>query len=385
LAYNPFSPEVIADPYPYYAELRRESPVHLVEPFGFWAVSRYHDVVTVLKNNRTFSSAAMGGVTPGGGRTVINTDPPDHTRLRNLVNRAFTPRMVGDLQPRIQEVTDELLDAAAGGSAFDLVEDLAIPVPVIIIAEILGVDSARRHDFKRWSDNLVLGGIARSDAERAAIQTSMQEFRDYFSAAIDERRREPKDDLISSLVRAEENEALSADEVLAFTVLLLIAGNETTTNLISNAVLALLDHPDQLAKVQSDLSLVPNLVEEALRYDSPVQCLFRVTTKDVELAGTKIPRGARIMPLYASANRDERRYPDPDRFDVTRNAQGHLAFGYGAHFCLGAPLARLEARVVLETLIRRFSKIERSGGPVERIYSFLLRGLKHFPLSLSGQ
>ncbi len=384
MEFNPFAPEFRADPYPVYAGLRRDYPVYRSERFGFYLVSRYDDVVHVLKNPTLFSSTAINTNIRGRPtRTIINTDPPLHTRMRNLVNRAFTPRMVADLEPRIREITRELLDRVAPKGETDLVRDLAIPLPVTVIAEILGVDPERRDDFKRWSTAVVAGDAATTDAERAAIERDLEDFQDYFEAVIEERRSQPRgDDLIRALIRAQEDEQLlSADDVLAFTALLLIAGNETTTNLIGNAVLALIEHPAELANVLDDPALVPNLLEEALRYDSPVQFLFRTTTEDTEVGGVLIADGAAVIPLYASANRDERKFPDPDRFDVTRNAQGHVAFGYGVHFCLGAPLARLEARAALEQVLLRLPNLRRAGDHVERISSPFLRGLKSLPLA----
>jgi cytochrome P450 len=376
---------VKADPYPYYAELRREAPVFQIEGFGAYAVSRYEDVSYVLMHPEVFSSIGMGQVSirERTTRMLIGVDPPEHTRMRSLVNRSFTPRMVADLEPRIREVTSELVDRIAERGEMDLIDDLAMPLPVTIIAEILGVDPAHKDDFKRWSDQVLLDeseGMTPEEQER--IRADMQAFQDYFANAADERRREPRNDMISDLVRAEtEQQALSSDEVLAFIALLLIAGNETTTNLLGNAMRALLDNPDQMAMLHWDPALIPNAVEEALRFDAPVQFLFRRTTKNVKLAGGKIPEGALVLPVFGSANRDERRYADSERFDVTRDAGGHLAFGHGIHFCLGAPLARLEAAVALEALLTRFTDFEGTDGPVELISSQFLRGPKHLKLS----
>jgi cytochrome P450 len=387
MQYNPFSAEAKADPYPFYAELRRDHPVYEFGPFHM--VSRYEDVLHVMKNHGLFSSTGMGETHVSGRpvKTVVNTDPPDHTRLRNLVNRAFTPRMIADLEPRIREITSSLLDNVCEKGEMDLVADLAIPLPVTVIAEMLGVEPERQQDFKRWSDLVVaqvgFQGVF-STEERAEIEAELQGFMEYFANAIEERRGNPKGDMISALVTAhEQDDALTSDEVLGFTAILLIAGNETTTNLLGNGMLALMKNPEQLDRVMADRSLIPNLVEETLRYDAPVQMLFRKTMAACEIAGVKIPEGAMVVPIFASANRDEQRYPEADRFDVTRDAGGHVAFGHGIHFCLGAPLARLEARIAFEAMFERLGKL-RTAGAVERVDSFFLRGLSRMPLAFEA-
>jgi cytochrome P450 len=383
--YNPFAPEVKANPYPYYAELRLEQPVYKLE-MGAYAVSRYDDVVYTLMHPELFSSTGMGTTQIRGRETrmMIATDPPDHTRLRNLVNRSFTPKMIADLEPRIRQLTEELIAAVAPRGEMELIADLAMPLPVTIIAEILGVDPARKEDFKRWSDQVLTDDSQLPPEEAAAHAKDMDDFQSYFEHAVEERRGRPRGDLISALVQAhEEQQALDADEVLAFVALLLIAGNETTTNLLGNAMIALTDNPDQLAKVVADPSLVPNLVEEALRYEAPVQFLFRLAMQEVELAGTVIPQGAPVLPLYGSANRDDRRFPNGEDFDVTRDASGHVAFGHGIHFCLGAPLARLEARIALEALLTRLPELRRKDESTEYVSSLFLRGPKRVSLSFT--
>jgi len=386
--YNPLAPDVRRDPYPYYAALRRDQPVYRIEALGgAYAISRYEDVLFAVTRHDLFSSTGFSGTNIDGrpAKMMIFTDPPDHTRLRNLVNRGFTPRMVADLEPRIREVTRELVDRIAVAGTTDLVADLAMPLPVTIIAEILGVDPAHKEDFKRWSDWIVLDFFNQiSEEQQPQYESDMETFKQYFQRVVEERRSQPRADLISALVRAEtEQQALTADEVLVFIVLLLVAGNETTTNLLGNAVIALLEHPDELAKVRRDRALVPNLVEEALRYDAPVQFLLRRATEDAELAGTAIPRDAMVLAIFASANRDERRFPDPDRFDVTRDAQGHLSFGHGIHFCLGAPLARLEAAIALEEIIGRLHDLRRVEESIEFIDAPFLRGPKRLPLAFT--
>jgi cytochrome P450 len=415
--FDPMRPEMRANPYPAYAELRRLAPVHRIESTGAWAVSRYRDALFVLRRPDLFSSSAMktmmmGGVTGNGGlakafagadparlgallqqlpipiaefatsRSLISVDPPVHGPLRSLVNRGFTPRRIAELEPRIREIARESLAAVEEKGEFDLVADLAIPLPVTVIAEMLGVEADRHADFKHWSDCIISGitGSAGSIRPEALLQ-AFSELCAYITREIEERRARPREDLITTLTRAEAGEtALSPVEVMGFTLLLLVAGNETTTNLLGNTMLALLEHPDQLARVQRDPGLIPSLVEEMLRFDPPAQFVFRAATRDAELAGTRISAGDTVMALLASANRDEEQFPDGDRFDVARNPQAHLGFGVGIHFCLGASLARLEARVTLEELLARFARFERLEPAVEYIDSVLVRGPRRLPL-----
>ena len=317
-----------------------------------------------------------------GSRSLITSDPPAHGPMRSLVNRGFTPRRIAALEPRIRAIARAALDAVEGKGELDLVSDFSIPLPVTVIAEMLGVEPDRHADFKRWSD-CIMSAITGSAAglRPEILLQAFKELTEYMTAVVEARRAQPREDLISTLIRAEVGEtALTPIEILMFTLLLLVAGNETTTNLLGNAMLALLAHPAELARVQRDPGLIPGLVEEALRFDGPVQFVLRRATQDVELAGTRIPAGATVMPMIGSANRDDAQFPDADRFDVTRNPQGHLGFGVGIHFCLGASLARLEARVALEELLARFSSLERTQPDVEYVDSFLVRGLKRLPL-----
>ena len=394
MEFNPFAPAVQQNPYPYFAHLRKHSPVYWVEPLQSWAVSRYEDVAYVAKNTQIFSSAPIIPAILGDQNPVpevswlISADPPEHTHLRKLVSKAFTPRMVGALEPRIKEIVAQLLDRIEEQAGeFDLVQDFSTPVPLMVIAEMLGVEPDRYREFKQWSDDMIraTGGAEVSPAERERLRGSMDDLRRYFEQTIEERRRSSGgEDLISALVRAEEErEALTAREVLAMCLLLLLGGNETTTNLIGNTVMTLLSHPDELAKVRGDLAIVPQMIEEMLRYEAPAQALLRVATTDTEIAGKAIRAGSGIMILYGSANRDERRFPNPDTFDVMRNPRDHLAFGFGIHHCIGAPLARLEARIAMDGFLRRFPRIQLSNQPREWIDSFVMRGPKSLLLQLS--
>ena len=421
LRFDPFKSELRANPYPAYAELRRDAPVYRIESSGIYAVSRYADVLQVLRQPEMFSSSAMmtilggpmGASAPIAGmgvsgaeaarfselaqtlptsplealaaRSLIAADPPVHGPLRNLVNRGFTPRRIAALEPRIREIARAALDGLKGQCEPDLVASFFVPLPVTVISEMLGIEPERSADFKHWSDTLVSGVTGSAAGGVEQIIRAFGEMTAYVTGVAEERRARPREDLISTLVGAEAGEtALKPFEVVMFISLLMVAGNETTTNLLGNAVLALIEHPQQLAAVRRDPSLIPALVEETLRYDTPAQFMFRRATQDLELAGTKIPAGAVVMPLLASANRDDAQFPDGERFDVTRDTSGHLGFGFGVHFCLGASLARLEARVALEELLSRYVAFERASARVEYIDSVLVRGPSRLPLRLAA-
>src|SRR5829696_5089931 len=319
--YNPFLPETVADPYPVYEWLRAEHPVYLNRDTGFWTLSRYEDVVAAARNVETFSSAQ--GIGPARFRLpmMITSDPPEHRRLPSLAGNAFTPRMVSQQEERIRAIVNELLDPLLDRGAFDLAQEIAYPLPVIVIAEMLGVEPERRDDFKRWSDDVIgtFNGVLEGEAVERYLRT-WREFKVYFTAKFAERRREPRADLISGLVRVEEDGAtLTESEMLNFCLLLLVAGNETTTNLITNGALALFSNPEQAEKLRRRPQLTDSMVEEGLRYDSPIQGTFRTTTRDVELHGTTIPADSKVLLLWGSADRDERVFPDADRFDIERS------------------------------------------------------------------
>lgn len=388
------------DPYPTYARLREEAPVYRMDPHGYFAVSRYEDVVFVLKNPQLFSSrTGLEQLRPPHvdedvwrelevlRRTnVVSSDPPDHTRLRKLVSGAFTPAAIAHLEARVREITSEALDAMLARDEPDVVADLAVPLPVTVIAEMLGVDPARRRDFKRWSDDLLETGqiMRRARMSRARVAELLQSRRElvaHFEELIAERRARPRADLISALVRSEEEDgALSPDEVVAMLVILLIAGNETTTNLIATGTHLLLDHPEALAALRADAALIPGFVEEALRYESPAPMLFRVTREEVTLSGVTIPKGKMVVALVAAANRDPAQFPDPDRFDIRRDTRGHVAFGYGIHFCVGAPLSRLEGRVAFEEMLRRLPAFFRTRARPDWSSASTMRALASLPI-----
>jgi cytochrome P450 len=373
------------DPYPYYKALRQDSPVALTKNRESWAVSRYEDVLSVLSRPDLFSSSIMRRA----DTELLGSDPPAHTRTRRIVNRAFSARQVASLEDDIRAMADELVRRISSLEEFDLVSSLTVPLPMTVIAEILGIETRKREDFKRWSEAVVVSatGISGSPGQ-AQIQSSLREFEAFFEGVIGERRVSPGEDLISGLLRSEtQDEELDPRQVLGICKLLLIAGNETTTNLIGNAVLALLRNPEELAKLTANPALTPALVEETLRYDAPVQFLYRSTTRAVEVSGVPIPAGAVVMSILGSANRDERKFEEPERFDVKRNPREHLAFGHGPHFCLGAPLARLEARIALEALLPLLPRLQVADDELNQVAlvdSIQLRGPKRLLLAVNG-
>ncbi len=396
--YNPFIPDVHANPYPMYARLRAEDPIHWSPLMEAWVLTRYDDVAAVLTDSR-FSADRRQARNRfaeeiarreeefgpfGRTRTMLTSDPPEHTRLRRLVSKAFTPRMVEGLRPRIQEIVDELLDAVAQNGRMDIIRDLAYPLPVIVIAEMLGVSPERRDQFKHWSDDIVgaLGGplVPQEIVERSRV--AVHELAAYLSGVIAERRREPRDDLVSGLIAAEEQgQILSEDEMLATAMLLLVAGNETTTNLIGNGMLSLLRNPDEMERLCADPSLIPAAVEELLRYDGPVQATGRVAMEELEVAGQKVEKGQAVLTVLGAANRDPAQFERADELDLNRVPNEHVAFGDGIHFCLGAPLARAEGQIAFETLLRRFAHPRLETDSLQWGGSFILRGLKGLPIA----
>jgi cytochrome P450 len=346
----------IPETYAWFQEKREQQPVFYDEATRLWQVFRYEDVLTVLTDYKRFSSHAFGVVGSFLQDTLVATDPPYHRKLRNLVNMAFTPKAVARLSDRITQMTQELLDAVRASGKMDVVSDMAFPLPAKVIAELLGVPAEDWDIFERW---------ARVDGSQHVRPRdngiSMQEeMADYFSRLLAERRRSPHEDLITSLSTAEiDGERLSENELVNFCTLLLAAGQETTKNLIANAIVCFTDHPEAMERLIREPALMPTAIEEVLRYLPPVWFLFRQTLEEVEIAGQKIPANARVLAWAASANRDATQFPEPDRFDIQREPNRHLAFGHGIHFCVGAPLARLEARIVLPMMLDQLRGLRR--------------------------
>jgi cytochrome P450 len=341
-----------------------------------WAVSRHADVGFALKRPDLFSSSVNSDRAEiPASETLLGADPPAHTGLRKRVEHSFTPRRIRALTDRLEALTRELVGSFAARGACDVVASLAAPLPIVIIAELMGIDPARGDDFKLWADAVIARGTGRPSAtDRAVLDARVAEFKDYLGDDIEARRRTPGDDLLSALVRDEGGAAgLSPAQALNFAVLLLLGGSETTTNLIGNALRALFADTEALARVRADRALVPALVEETLRFDAPVQSVLRRTTAEVELAGARIPAGAIVLLLLGSANRDESVFADADRFRLEREGTKHLAFGAGPHYCLGATLARLEAEAALHALLA-LPRLRAAGRDVPLVDSFVLRG-----------
>ncbi len=399
IAANIASPEFKANPYPFYARLRAEAPVYrmtLPTKESAWLVTRYDDVVAVLKDERFVKNAA-NALTPvqianqrwfrklfKSMHSMINQDPPDHTRLRALVGKAFTPRLIEQMRPRIQEITDQLLNKVQSRGRMDLIRDYALPLPTIIISEMLGVPAADRHWFHHWSNAVMSAAYSTWGLVKSVPNTML--FLRYIRGFIEKRRAEPHEDLVSALIAAEEAGAsLTTSEMVAMIFLLLVAGHETTVNLIGNGMLALLEHPDQMEKLRSNPSLIKSAVEEILRYTNPVDTATeRYARKDVTIAGVTIPRGDMVFAIIASANRDERQFANPDALDIAREPNRHLAFGLGSHFCLGAPLARLEGQIAIATLLDRVQDLRLAVAPDTLRWKrgLLLRGLESLPVAL---
>ncbi len=400
-AFNPLSPEFQANPYPYYEMLRANMPVYFWEDWGMWFLSRYDDNVAALKDARlgheilkvmTREELGWAPEPPEEVMPLVQTqrswmlfkDPPDHARLRTLVHKAFTPHMVERLRARAQAITDHLIDAALANGGMDLVTDLALPLPVTVIAEMLGVPPGDQMVFRSWSNDLA--GTLELTESQEVYQRGAQatiEFSAYIRDLIAARRKQPQEDLISALVAAEaEHDKLTEDEMVSMGIQLLVAGNETTVNLIGSGTLALLRHPDQWAKLKADPTLVKSAVEELLRFDGPVQLTGRWVMEDMEFAGQTFHKGQQVATLLGAANRDPSRFANPSELDITRDPNPHIAFGNGIHFCLGAPLARLEAQIAFATLARRLPDMQLADENPPYKQTYVVRGLAHLPVTL---
>ncbi|HSK66622.1 MAG TPA: cytochrome P450 [Anaerolineales bacterium] len=419
--------EIRSNPYPFYDMLRKHDPVHWDDEMGFWVLTQYTDIDSLYTDER-FSRAQglMRGfkrlsetdrsiaspVYHSFSQTVFYADPPYHTHLRGLMNHAFTPRRVERLRPYIQRTVDELLDTACAKPVADIIQDLAYPLPVMVIAELLGLPAGDRAMFKKWSDDLfaILGTVRPKShelLERAA--QSLEEMTDYVRALSRARRESPQDDLLTALLTFTENDTLdcphphrpnthpagegvvlersassdlTGEELVANINILLSTGHETTTHLLGNGLLALLQNPDELRKLQARPALLASAIEEMLRYDNPVQITYRSAVEEAEIQGRRIRKGDLVNTIIGSANRDPQRFTHPDRFNITRNEGRHLGFGVGIHFCIGAPLVRLEAEIIFETLLRRFPELRLATDSLEWQEHPIFRGLKHLPVYL---
>lgn len=379
---NLMAPDVRADPYPSYARMRLEGPVQRVEPGGFWAVSRAEDVERVLKNPQIFCSGFEPIFKPAWlphnpiGDSMVAKDGPAHTKLRALVSRAFTPRAMARLETRIRAMCIEVADRLAAVREGDFIDELCARLPGMVIIDILGLDPKLQGELKRWIAHLALvSPIYPGDEVADAVRATVRELEGYLREVIAARRSAPRDDTVSDLVAAEvDGNVLTDDELVAFLFLLLAAGFETTMHFFSNALLEFDQRPETFTRLREDPRQIPAYVEEQLRKESPVHSIFRLTAVDTELGGVQLPRGSMVMVLLGSANRDASRFAEPDRLDAARASQAGYTFGHGPHFCLGAALARLEARLMLEELAARFVRFEKLPGEIEWNLAVHVRG-----------
>jgi cytochrome P450 len=400
--FDPFDPRWSSDPFPLYAELRKRAPIHRND-MGFWVVARHADCLAVLRDRR-ISSDSMNAVPDQFRRPIAEDspmaagiaemrpflfrDPPDHSRLRGLVAKAFTPKVVESLREGIQEVVDELLDAAMEAGEVDLLAEFAYPLPVRVICDLLGVPVEDQDRFKVWSQALARGmdpDFLLADEVIQARAEAVMQFAQYFFELLADRRKSPGDDLLTRLVQVEDGgTVLSETDMLSTCILLLVAGHETTVNLISGGTLALLRHPDQLERFRTDPGVHRSAIEEMLRYVSPVQLTGRTFTEDCEFGGVEFGAGEFVMLLLGSGNHDSAQFENGDRFDITRNPNNHLGLGFGIHHCLGAPLARLETQLALASLVRRAPRLTPASDDVTYKTNVVLRGMESFPVSMRG-
>ena len=395
--FNPFVPAFRDNPYRSYRQLRQTDPVHWSDTFNFWVLTRYADCVSLLRHSQASVNPrdweryndyveALGGEGAAADMEqhwMLLKNPPDHTRLRKLATKAFTPRVVEGMRPHIQHIVDDLLDQVAARDGFDIIADLAFPLPVIVIAELIGVPVQDREQFKEWTGTLArsLDPVITPEIAQAADRAT-ESFVAYFTHLIAERRARPQQDMLSALIAVEEEgDRLSQDELLANVILLFAAGHETTMNLIGNGMLALFRHPDQLARLRADPGLIQTAVEEFLRYDGSVQMTFRAALDDIEIGGKRIRKNQQALILLGSANHDPAQFANPDQLDITRQDNPHITFSHGIHHCLGAPLARIEAQLAINSLLERLPRLRLATDAVEWREMVTLRGLRELPVA----
>ena len=396
---NLLRPEIRANPYLLYQQIRSADPVHWDEPMGFWVLTRYTDIVAALRDSRFSKAQGMAVALDRLPETeretarpifqlfskqMLYADPPYHTQLRGLVNKAFTPRIVEKMRAHIQQIVDELLDAVQDSGRMDVIRQFAYPLPMTVTMEMLGLPPEDRDQFKKWSDDFmaIIGVVRREPNLMETARQSMTEFTDYIGDLQEQRRQQPQDDLLSALFNVEEEgNKLSHEELVANSILLLAAGHETTTNMIGNGLLALLHYPDQMQKLRNDPSLITPAVEELLRYDNPVQIMWRLATEDLEIGGKRIGQGQMINFIVGAANRDPAQFPEPDRLDLSRLENRQAGFGFGIHFCLGASLARLEGEIAINAVLRRLPTLQLETEALEWQESPTFRGVKALPVA----
>ncbi|MGQ0664251.1 MAG: cytochrome P450 [Pseudomonadota bacterium] len=395
--YDPRLPDVNADPFPIFRRLQDEDPVHWCEPLGSWVLTRYADVrrVALGKEMSADRLKPFFAALPDAQQSTLRDlqrylnlwavfrDPPAHTRMRALMNTAFTPRAVEGLRPNVEAIVSELIDAVAERGEMDVIADLAYPLPATVIMDMLGVPRADLAAVKMWSDDMALfvGGARTTPDKYARAEDAARRMADYFRCLVAERRKRPRQDMTTALIAAEEqHQRLSEDEIVASCMLLLFAGHETTANLMGNGILALIRHPDELRKLRANPALVEGAVEECLRYDGPSGALARVVGVGHDFEGRALAPGDRVYAMLNAANRDPRRFADPDRFDIERGDKGHLTFGHGLHYCLGAPLARIEGQAAVREVVGRLDDLELASEALVWLDSLILRGVKSLPV-----
>jgi cytochrome P450 len=390
---NLLLPEVRANPYPTYAELRRTAPVCQVDPQGWWVLTRHEDVQAAFKNPRVFSSTGMGVATRPAwlgsnpfSDSMIALDPPDHTRLRGIVNRAFGPTGLGRLEPRVRAFAHGIVERLPAGKPVDFVEHFSLPLPASVIGELIGLEPSLHARFKRWADDLTtITGTAPGDTRRQEeIRQTVREAKQYMAEVVASRRREPREDMVTDLLDVRvDGQALTDDELMSFQFLLLVGGLETTIHLLNHSVRILMERPEVLARLRADRSLIPRFIEEVLRFEPPVHGIVRIATQETQVAGVTLPAGARVLLLLGSANHDEARFPRGDDFELEREGDNNLPFGHGIHFCLGAPLARLEATLAINLLLERLPRLRFAVDPAELRWrdGILVHGLRKLPVA----